>query len=114
MFSRERHDEIVELLAVTAHYHRTGKRLKAGDTVNFGRPWLPGSQCSRGILSTPYLDGPKLEWLEVGNVRVRFLWLIPVTDSEVQFSRTNGLEALEFRFESGNFDYLDPARPSVA
>jgi hypothetical protein len=102
---------LVELLTVVAHYHRTGRRLGLGHTVNFGRPWLPDSRCTHGLISLPYLDGPRLEWME--DPRVRFLWLIPITPEEAEFKKQNGLEALEERFEAANFDYLDPARPPV-
>src|SRR5262245_11001129 len=57
-------DTMCELLTVTAWYHRTGARLGCGHTVNFGRPWLPRSNCDYGLFSLPYLDGPDLEWLD--------------------------------------------------
>lgn len=103
--------ELVELLTAVAHYHRTGAPLGLGHSVNFGRPWLPGSTCSYGLVSLPYLDGPRLEWLD--RPKVRFLWLIPITDTEVDFKRKRGLEALEQRLEESHFDYLDPRRPSA-
>jgi len=104
-------DSVVEILTAVAHYHRTGRRLELGHTVGFGRPWLPGSRCTHGLISLPYLDGPDLEWLV--EPEVRFLWLVPVTEAEVLFERAHGLEALETKFEQTQFDYLDPARPSV-
>lgn len=105
----------VELLTMIAHYHRTGARLGLGHTVNFGRPWLPKSACDHGLISLPYLDGPSLEQLEVedGSV-VSFLWLVPVTASEVVFATRHGLDVLERRFEEESFNYLDPMRPAVA
>lgn len=108
----EDREELVELLAVIAHYHRTGRRLDLGHTVNFGRAWLPGSSCTHGLVSLPYLDGPSLEWMETP--RARFLWLIPITPQELEFKKRHGLEALEARFEEANFAYLDPLRKSVA
>jgi hypothetical protein len=113
MFTDGAHDEVVELLVATAHYHRTGMRLGLGHTVNFGQPWIAGSQCDRGLLSLPYLDGPALEWLERDGVKIHFLWLVPVTGTEVAFAHRNGIEALERRFEASNFNYVDPLRPAV-
>lgn len=114
MFTDTKRDEVAEILVATAHYHRTGKRLGLGHTVNFGQPWLPGSRADHGLLSRPYLDGPKLEFLQLDPGRVRFLWLIPVTSSEVQFAQRCTVEELEERFEATKFDYLDPLRPPVA
>lgn len=112
-FARDSNDEIAELLLAMAHYHRTGKPLGWGHSVNFGRPWWPGSRCDRGLISLPYLDGPELEWLFLPDHKIRFLWVVPITQSEVNFKRAAGLEALESRFEEAKLDYLDPNRPSV-
>jgi hypothetical protein len=113
MFAPRHNDDIAELLVATAHYHRTGTELGVGHSVNFGKPWWNGSQCDRGLISVPYLDGPRLEWLEVEGQKVRFLWMIPVTKSEIDFKRESGLEALERRFDGAKLDYLNPARSSV-
>ncbi len=115
LFSPIQSPEHVELLTVIAHFHRTGSWLALGHTVNFGRPWLPGSACEYGLISLPYLDGVVLEnfrTAEAGH-EVHFLWLIPITRPERDFKKANGLEALEQRFDAAQFDYLNPARPSV-
>lgn len=103
----------VETLTVIAHYHRTGAPLGPGHTVNLGRPWLDAGECRFGLVSRPYLDGPELEWWNRGATSVQFLWLIPITKTERDFAKQNGLEALERRFEQSQFDYLDPQRASV-
>ena len=102
---------LIELLTVVAHYHRTGQALGLGHSINFGRPWLPGSACTHGLISLPYLDGPDLEWLAESHIR--FLWLIPITEAEVRFKKSYGMEALEQEFEGKKFDFLDPMRASV-
>lgn len=102
---------VVEILTAVAHYHRTGSPLGLGHSVNFGEPLVGGSACTHGLISLPYLDGPSLEWLS--EPEVRFLWLIPITDAEVQFRKRHGMEALEQRFEEAQFDFLDPFRQSV-
>jgi len=63
IFAPEASPSIVELLYATAHYHRTASPLGVGHSVNFGRPWLPGSSCDHGLVSLPYLDGPDLRTL---------------------------------------------------
>lgn len=107
----EKEHDIVMLLHAVAEYHRTGATLGLGHTVNFGMPWQPGSQCTKGYISLPYLFGPTLEWLK--KPEVRCLWLIPVTPAEVEFKKQQGIDALEDRFEGAQFDYDDPMRASV-
>lgn len=114
IFSPRESREVVELLVATAHYHRTGSRLDLGHTVNFGRPWLDDSGCEFGLISLPYLDGPSLENLELEAHLIKFYWLIPVSSSEVDYKKQNGLDALEDRFDRAGFNYLDPGRTSVA
>jgi len=114
LFSPEKSEKHVELLTALAHYHRTGVQVRCGDTVNFGRPWLPGGTCEYGLLSLPYLDGPDLEWLHLSKeCSVRFLWLVPITPEELAFKIEHGVEALEARLEQAGVDYLDPQRSSV-
>lgn len=112
LFAPSETDDHVELLTAVAHYHAAVRSLGWGHTVDFGRPWYPGSQCGYGLISLPYLDGPKLEWLPVDDWTVRCLWLVPITGPERNYKREQGLEALERVFEQ-DFNYLDPERPSL-
>lgn len=113
LFSDSKHLEHVELLTVVAHYHLTGAYLDLGHSVNFGRPWMPGSKCDHGLISLPYLDGPRLEWADIENRKVRFLWLVPITAAERAYKKQHGLEKLESLFEEKAFNYLDAKRESV-
>jgi hypothetical protein len=115
MFSAHRDDDtLAELLVACSHYHRTGRGLDLGHTVNFGRPWIEGARCDHGLISLPYLDGPSLEWLDLNGKKVRFLWVIPITMSEAVFARDNGVDRLEERLEAAQINYLSPQRPHVA
>jgi len=114
MFSAVQARGIVELLIATAHYHRTAKSLGLGHTINFGTPWSEGSKCEYGLVSLPYLDGPRLEKLDVDGKRIAdFYWLIPISKSEVEFKKRFGIEALEAKFDEPSFNYLDPLRRST-
>ncbi len=64
MFTQIRSESNAMLLAMAAYYHRTGEQLGLWHTVNFGCPWLALSECTCGLISLPYLDGPALEDLE--------------------------------------------------
>ena len=103
----------VELLTVIAWFHATTARLGIGHTVNFGRAWMPDSECTHGLLSLPYLHGPSLERFDDAGRQVQILWLIPITQSERDFAARFGFEAVESRFESVDFDYANPHRSSV-
>ncbi|WP_433557707.1 suppressor of fused domain protein [Pseudonocardia xinjiangensis] len=106
--------ELVEILTVVAHFHRTGSALGIGHTVNLGRSWIDNSPCDHALVSLPYLDGPSLENLSLPDgSTVRCAWLIPITSAEVRYKKKHGLEALEERFEAGGLDHLDPHRASV-
>jgi hypothetical protein len=65
--------DLIELMTVVAHFHRTGARLGLGHSVDIGRPWLPGSTCTHGVISLPYLFCPKLERLNVSVQRTAFV-----------------------------------------
>ncbi len=65
-------------------------------------------------MSLPYLDGPRLENLELASGKtVKFYWLVPITPAEVSYKKKHGLEELELQFERANFHYSDPGRVSV-
>jgi len=109
-------DDNVLILTMVSFFHLTDCQLGLGHTVNFGQGWKSGSACTHGLVSLPYLDGPKLEQsTSVGLKGIRFLWLLPITKEEVEYKKKNGLGALEKRFEDNrkSFNYLDPERLSV-
>jgi len=112
LFSLSQSMDLVELLTIVTHFHRTGESLWLGHTVNFGRPWLKGSLCTFGLISLPYLDGPDLQNARIMDQEneTQFLWLIPVTPGEVAYKQKYGLDALETLFEKTGFDYIDPMR----
>lgn len=104
-------NDMPELFYAIAHYHITGAPLGLWHTVNFGRPWLPGSKCEFGY----FMDagGSDAEWVKVGFQKVRFLWLIPITAAEREYKVKNGPEALEELLYENDVDFTDPSRPSA-
>jgi|JI10StandDraft_1071094.scaffolds.fasta_scaffold892706_2 hypothetical protein len=105
----ERDEDVVVILHAVAEYHFNVARLRLGNTVDFGMPWQPGSRATHGLISLPYLFGLELE--KSGGASC--LWLIPITPEELAFQKEHGLDALEDRFESAQFDYTDPHRLPV-
>ncbi|MNK15616.1 Suppressor of fused protein (SUFU) [compost metagenome] len=114
LFSPTKDDSLVELLTIIAHFHRFDEKLGLWHTVNFGKPWKYGSECSYGLISLPYLDGPELEIFDIGKgEEVHFYWLIPVTKAEVDYKKQMGIDRLEEMFEAKEFNYVDPLRKSI-
>ena len=113
LFSPIKHNIHIETLTAVAFYHLTDKKLWLNHTVNFGRPWLENSICNHGLISLPYLDGNSLECFHARNKTIKIFWLIPISISEVEYKKENGVDALEELFEQKQFNYLDPKRISV-
>lgn len=115
MFSSVQDRGLIELLTAVGSYHRNNAKLDLHHTVNFGQPWQKHSLCTYGFISLPYLDGPDLEHAVISGYEreVKFYWLIPVTEAEVNFKQHRGVAELEVKFEQAGFDYLDPNRASV-
>lgn len=114
LISPKEKSQNVETLTMLANFHADERyRLDVGSVVDIGDPWMPGSICNHLLVSVPYPYGPKLEWLKLSDVCVRFLWALPITAREVAFMELNGLEALEQKFDSAKLDYLNPLRPSI-
>jgi hypothetical protein len=104
----------VETLSMLANLHADERlRLDVGSVVSIGDPWMPGSVCDHLLISIPYPYGPKLEWLRLPDICVRFLWALPITSREAAFAELNGLEPLEQNFDASTVDYLNPFRASV-
>lgn len=113
LFSAKQDDRLAEVLSLVASFHRGTERLGREHVVPLPRPWQDGSTCDQLLFSLPHLDGPQLEWLTLGPLRIRFLWLIPITVSEREFKRRYGTGALEQLFDSEGLNYLDPGRAAV-
>ena len=104
----------VETVTMLANFHADKSfRLDVGSILNIGSPWIADSTCDHLLISVPYPYGPKLEWLKVPDICVRFLWALPITAREAGFAELNGYQALEEKFDATKPNYLDPFRPSV-
>ena len=105
----------VDLLTITAYYHAgpPEQRLDIGHTIPIGAPWLDDSACDHLLVSVPYPYGPDLEVCAWQRGHARLLWLLPITEAERDYRATNGLEALEARFDEHAIEFWDPRRPSV-
>lgn len=90
-----------------------GFQFRIGDVIELERPWLSDSQCDRLLVCRPYLVYPEFEILHIGENRVQFTWLLPITQQEAKFLDAEGLEALESRFQSVRLQPLDVNRVSV-
>jgi hypothetical protein len=101
---------LLELLSVTASYHRNSLPLNLNHTVNIGQSWIDESVCDHGLLSLPYLDGEDLELFQFNGETIHCYWFIPITERERDYKIEEGIEALEQLFEEKQLDYLNPKR----
>jgi hypothetical protein len=114
LLSRTDDPRHVETMTMLANFHSDPRyTLDVGSIVDIGGPWAPGSLCTHLLISVPYPYGPKLEWLSAQGVCVRFLWALPITQSEAAYAKTNGVDALEARFDAAQLDYLNALRAAV-
>ena len=103
---------LAQVVAMLGPYHRE-RGLDFGHTLPLGEPWFPGSGMDHLLMSLPYTFGPELEVLTAGELDVRFMWVLPIHESERRFKVEYGLEALEQRFDDAQLQYADPGRPPV-
>lgn len=113
IYSSVKDESIVELLTSLAYYHRVTNSVGLNHTINFGRPWQRGSKCNYGFISLPYLDGPELEDLSTKHGLTKIYLLIPISEPELRYATTYGVEALESKFDNTDFAFYDPFRPNV-
>lgn len=112
LFSQEPSDRMVELLAMTVHYH-SSTRLGLGHTVPIGEPWQGTSLCDHLLVSLPYPLGPDFEICAHQGEHAHIFWLLPITKAERDYKATNGQESLEQLFDEGAIEYWNVRRASV-
>jgi len=105
----------VETLAMMAHYQADPSvRRDLGAIVRLGYPWMEESRCDRFLISLPYPLGSDFELCQLDDAHlVRFLWLLPITESEDRFIRSSGVEAFERRLEESGLDPVNPKRRAI-
>lgn len=113
LFSLEWDEGNLELLTAAAFYHFKTAALNLGHTVNFGRPWQSNSQLCCGFISLPYHEDIDFEQFEFDSKTIHCYWLIPITEAERDLRLSEGVEALEQRFDEHELRYYDPFRAAV-
>jgi len=113
IFSPERNEEITELLYIISSFHHNDENLDLNHTVNFGKSWIYQSECKFGLVSLPYIDGPKIDIFSFNHVHYHCYWLLPITQEERNFKMQKGIESLELVFEENEINYLDINRKST-
>lgn len=102
----------IELLAMITHYHHD-YGLDMFHSLPVGQPWLDGANCDHLLVSLPYPLGPDLEVCCLRDEHVQILWLLPITSAEAAFKKTNGVDALEEKFDEAAIEYWRIDRESV-
>lgn len=112
-YSKGQDTSRVELLTVSASFHRNSEPLNLHHTVVVGQLTDANTTCDHGFISLPYLEGEDLEIFKFENQEIHCYWFIPITEKERDFKIDKGCSALEELFEVTQFDYLDMQRKSL-
>jgi hypothetical protein len=112
LMTEESTPRAVELVTMVAHYHHD-LSLGMFHSMPIGEPWLDGATCDHFLISLPYPFGEELEVFEHGGQTVQTLWLLPITKAELEFKKTNGVDALEELFEKTVIEYWRIDRESA-
>lgn len=102
----------VELLAMIAHRH-VSDPLGKWHLMPIGEPWIENATCDVFFVSPPYPFGSDLEICNLTDDHVHVLWLLPITQSEREFCKQHGADALESKFDEAALEYWRLDRPSV-
>lgn len=106
----------IETLTMLANFHASEfGPVNVGKIIDIGRAWVDGSTCDHALVSLPYIQGPGFEFANIPEspIRIRFLWLLPITREEAAFAKKSGVEKLESIFEDKGIDAADFNRLSV-
>ncbi len=112
-YSKEKDKSRIELLTVSASFHKNSEPLNLHHTVVVGQLKNSDTTCDHGFISLPYLEGEDLEIFKFDKKEIHCYWFIPITEQERNYKIEFGCDALEDLFEEKQFDYLDKARKSV-
>jgi hypothetical protein len=112
-YSSERDPSRVELLVVSASFHRNVAPLNLHQTVFVGQLTDSNTTCDHGFISLPYIEGEEFEIFKHNGAEIHCYWFVPITKEERDFKIKFGPDALEDLFEENQFDYLDKTRESL-
>jgi hypothetical protein len=114
LLSPEQSDANVELLAMVASAHNDARyRIRENAIIDIGRPWLPGSLCDHILVAQPYFLDEGQGQVQVDDLEISYLWLVPITPPEAEFGRQVGGHVLFHEFADADVDLLEVDRPSL-
>ncbi|MCX6016655.1 MAG: suppressor of fused domain protein [Chloroflexales bacterium] len=89
------------LLMIAEHPHIHNREIGAGYVMPIGEPIIPNSALEYLYFTYPFLDDPHIYdpnpagEIDHPQIYIQTLWILPISPSERQFLRTNGVEAFE-------------------
>ena len=114
LVSREPDEQASRLLAMVAQLHADPRYpLSLGQVIDIGHPWLPGASCDHLLVCLPGPFGDDFEWLSTRERTVRFVWLLPITRSEAELARSQGLSPLQEKLGAAGVDVAERSREPV-
>lgn len=102
------------LLAIAEECTRSGAAILRGDVVELGQPISNESRITAVYATNPTVFGDKLLAIDSEQPPLVYVWLIPITEAEVDFIRASGWSAFEAALEVEDPDLWDMRRPSIS
>lgn len=102
----------LETLAAVVRRHIFSP-IRAGELIDLGRPWYADSPCTWMLACPPYPYNISLERLDLADLDIHIVWMMPITKEEASFARDEGVDALEQRLQDAAADFLSTRRSSV-
>lgn len=110
LFSHEKNDAIVQAISSMMDYVQEG-HLHFGDL--FESRGEDSFTCTHLLAAYPFPEGEGFPELYSEDREIEFIWLLPVTDSEIDFMKKHGYDALEEKLFESEADFYDWNRKPV-
>jgi hypothetical protein len=115
--ARKSDDRVANIVSTAGFYTiKNGWRLAPGVVYEgLVHMYLPQAQVKHLLFVPPFQwDDNTMTAVDLGNITVHPLLAVPITDSELQYVRRNGSEAIQDLWEKSRSDVLDLNRGGAA
>lgn len=110
IYSEEKNDSIISAISGLME-HVQEEEIHFCDVLPCA---TEGSQkCTSLLAAFPFPDGEGFPEIEIDGREIEFIWLLPVTDSELKHLKKEGYDSLEEKLFASEVNFFDWNRDSV-